>query len=263
MTPLSSITDRLPRAARDIARKRNRDVELVITGAEIELDRAILDELSDPLLHLLRNCIDHGIESPEERVAARQGPRRAAGARPGQPRPRPGAGGDRGRRPRDGPGEAQGRRGRARADHRRGRGAAAPTSEALLLCALPGRLHREGRDRHLRPRRRDGRGEAHRRERGRHARDRLRARARHPVHARACRSPSRWSTCSWSGSATRCSGCRSPRCRARSRPSTARSRAAADRAAPAGGTSCSRCTSCATLLSVPGAAAGRARAPTW
>jgi two-component system chemotaxis sensor kinase CheA len=47
----------------------------VITGAEIELDRAILDELADPLMHLLRNCIDHGLESPEERVAAKKGPR--------------------------------------------------------------------------------------------------------------------------------------------------------------------------------------------
>jgi two-component system, chemotaxis family, sensor kinase CheA len=69
MTPLSLITDRLPRAARDIARKRGREVDLVVTGAEIELDRAILDELADPMLHLLRNCIDHGLETPEERAA--------------------------------------------------------------------------------------------------------------------------------------------------------------------------------------------------
>ncbi|NTX51583.1 chemotaxis protein CheA [Myxococcus sp. CA039A] len=75
MTPLSLITDRLPRAARDIARRKEREVDLVITGAEIELDRAILDELADPLLHLLRNCIDHGLESPEERIAAKKGPR--------------------------------------------------------------------------------------------------------------------------------------------------------------------------------------------
>ncbi|MCP3059344.1 chemotaxis protein CheA [Myxococcus sp. K38C18041901] len=75
MTPLSLITDRLPRAARDIARRKEREVDLVITGAEIELDRAILDELADPLLHLLRNCIDHGLESPEERVTAKKGPR--------------------------------------------------------------------------------------------------------------------------------------------------------------------------------------------
>jgi two-component system chemotaxis sensor kinase CheA len=75
MTPLSLITDRLPRAARDIARRKEREVDLVITGAEIELDRAILDELADPLLHLLRNCIDHGLEAPEERVAAGKSPR--------------------------------------------------------------------------------------------------------------------------------------------------------------------------------------------
>ncbi|WP_199741942.1 chemotaxis protein CheA, partial [Corallococcus sp. CA047B] len=72
MTPLSLITDRLPRAARDLARRKEREVELVITGAEIELDRAILDELADPLLHLLRNCIDHGLEAPEERLAAKK-----------------------------------------------------------------------------------------------------------------------------------------------------------------------------------------------
>lgn len=70
MTPLSLITDRLPRAARDIARRKEREVDLVITGAEIELDRAILDELADPLLHLLRNCIDHGLEPAAERIAA-------------------------------------------------------------------------------------------------------------------------------------------------------------------------------------------------
>ncbi|HEX4620401.1 MAG TPA: chemotaxis protein CheA [Myxococcaceae bacterium] len=70
MTPLALIMDRLPRVARDIARRRERDVDLVVTGAEIELDRAILDELADPMLHLLRNCIDHGIEPPEERLQA-------------------------------------------------------------------------------------------------------------------------------------------------------------------------------------------------
>lgn len=74
MTPISVITDRLPRVARDIARKRGREADLVITGAEIELDRAILDELADPLLHLLRNCIDHGLESPEDRTAAGKKP---------------------------------------------------------------------------------------------------------------------------------------------------------------------------------------------
>ncbi len=67
MTPIDVITTRLPRAARDIARRRGRDVELIIEGATTELDRAIVDELNDPLLHLLRNAIDHGVEPPEER----------------------------------------------------------------------------------------------------------------------------------------------------------------------------------------------------
>ena len=75
MTPLSVVTDRLPRASRDIARRRNRDVELKLSGTEIELDRAIVDELADPLLHLLRNAIDHGIEPPDERTAVGKPPR--------------------------------------------------------------------------------------------------------------------------------------------------------------------------------------------
>jgi len=70
MTPVSVVTDRLPRAARDLARRTGREVELELSNTTVELDRAILDELGDPLLHLLRNCIDHGIETPEERVAA-------------------------------------------------------------------------------------------------------------------------------------------------------------------------------------------------
>lgn len=70
MTPVSVITDRLPRAARDIARRRDRDVDFQVIGGDIELDRSILDELADPLLHLLRNAIDHGLENPDERLAA-------------------------------------------------------------------------------------------------------------------------------------------------------------------------------------------------
>ncbi|MDP1916503.1 MAG: chemotaxis protein CheA [Myxococcales bacterium] len=75
MTPIAVITDRLPRAARDIARRRNRDVDLVITGEDIELDRAIVDELADPVLHLLRNAIDHGLEPTDERTAANKPPK--------------------------------------------------------------------------------------------------------------------------------------------------------------------------------------------
>jgi len=70
MTPLALVTERLPRAARDVARKLGKQVEVEVAGAEIELDRAILEELSDPLLHLLRNAADHGIELPHLRLLA-------------------------------------------------------------------------------------------------------------------------------------------------------------------------------------------------
>ena len=70
MTPLSMVTERLPRIARDVARKLGRQVDVEVLGAEIELDRAILEELSDPLLHVLRNAVDHGIEPPHLRLLA-------------------------------------------------------------------------------------------------------------------------------------------------------------------------------------------------
>jgi two-component system chemotaxis sensor kinase CheA len=68
MMPLEMIVDRFPRAVRDLARKRGKEVTFEILGKEIELDRAILEELPDPLLHIFRNSIDHGIEPPDERV---------------------------------------------------------------------------------------------------------------------------------------------------------------------------------------------------
>ena len=70
MTPLATVTERLPRAARDVARKLGRQVEVEVQGAEIELDRAILEELADPLVHVLRNAVDHGIEAPHLRLLA-------------------------------------------------------------------------------------------------------------------------------------------------------------------------------------------------
>jgi len=70
MTPLAVVTERLPRAARDVARKVGKQVDVEIRGAEIELDRAILEDLSDPLLHVLRNAVDHGIEPPHLRLLA-------------------------------------------------------------------------------------------------------------------------------------------------------------------------------------------------
>jgi two-component system chemotaxis sensor kinase CheA len=67
MTPVWQVFDRYPRLVRDLARQLDKQVALQVEGKEIELDRAILDELGDPLMHLLRNAVDHGIESPAER----------------------------------------------------------------------------------------------------------------------------------------------------------------------------------------------------
>ncbi|MCH7644970.1 MAG: chemotaxis protein CheW [Myxococcales bacterium] len=69
-TPLARIVDPLPRMAREVARRLDKRVELSIKGAEIELDRSILDRLSDPLVHLVRNAVGHGIEMPSVREGA-------------------------------------------------------------------------------------------------------------------------------------------------------------------------------------------------
>jgi two-component system chemotaxis sensor kinase CheA len=76
MTPVWQVFDRYPRLVRDLAHQLDKQVALRVEGKEIELDRAILDELGDPLVHLLRNAVDHGIESPAER---RRGGKRPEG----------------------------------------------------------------------------------------------------------------------------------------------------------------------------------------
>ena len=68
--PLAAITGPLPRAVRDIARATGKEVEFAVTGADTELDRVILESLSEPLTHLLRNAVAHGIEPPAERERA-------------------------------------------------------------------------------------------------------------------------------------------------------------------------------------------------
>jgi len=70
MTPLATMTDRLPRVARDVARKLGKEVEVEVNGAQIEIDRAILDELTDPVLHVIRNAVDHGLEPSHLRLLA-------------------------------------------------------------------------------------------------------------------------------------------------------------------------------------------------
>lgn len=67
MMPLESVVQRLPRMVRELARDEGKKIRFEVKGQDIELDRAILEQLSDPLIHLLRNCVGHGIETPEER----------------------------------------------------------------------------------------------------------------------------------------------------------------------------------------------------
>jgi two-component system, chemotaxis family, sensor kinase CheA len=67
MVPVWQVFDRFPRLVRDAARTLGKDVTLEIEGKEIELDRSMLDEIGDPIVHLLRNAVDHGIETPDER----------------------------------------------------------------------------------------------------------------------------------------------------------------------------------------------------
>ncbi|MFW6280499.1 MAG: chemotaxis protein CheA, partial [Halanaerobium sp.] len=69
MVPVGVMFSRFPRMIRDLSNKMNKEIDFVMEGQETELDRSIIDELSDPLTHLLRNAIDHGIEKPEERKA--------------------------------------------------------------------------------------------------------------------------------------------------------------------------------------------------
>ena len=75
MFPFSSLLEAFPKIVRDLSRDHGKEVDLVIRGEELEIDRRILEEMKDPLLHLVRNCISHGIELPSEREL-KQKPRR-------------------------------------------------------------------------------------------------------------------------------------------------------------------------------------------
>ncbi len=69
MVPIRQVFDRFPRMVRDISHSLQKNVELVIEGEQTELDRTVIDEIGEPLVHLIRNALDHGIEPPDERVA--------------------------------------------------------------------------------------------------------------------------------------------------------------------------------------------------
>ncbi len=68
MQPIEKVLSKFPRMVRDISRQRGKEVELVIKGQDTELDKTVIEEIGDPLVHIIRNAIDHGIEPPEERV---------------------------------------------------------------------------------------------------------------------------------------------------------------------------------------------------
>jgi two-component system chemotaxis sensor kinase CheA len=70
MLPISMVFSRLPRVVRDITAKSGKKVELEIVGEHTEVDKTVLEHIADPLMHLLRNALDHGIETPEQRTAA-------------------------------------------------------------------------------------------------------------------------------------------------------------------------------------------------
>jgi two-component system chemotaxis sensor kinase CheA len=69
MLPISFVFSRLPRLSRDLAEKLGKDVELQLIGETTELDKSVIEKIADPLTHLVRNAIDHGIEMPQERIA--------------------------------------------------------------------------------------------------------------------------------------------------------------------------------------------------
>ena len=70
MQPIGRLFNKYPRLARDLARQLGKDVELVLTGEETEIDKTMIEDLNDPLVHLVRNAVDHGVEDPAQRAAA-------------------------------------------------------------------------------------------------------------------------------------------------------------------------------------------------
>lgn len=75
MISLDTVMSRFPRMVRDIAKNEGKEVELVVESGNIELDRTVADRIVDPMMHLLRNCVDHGIETVEERIKAGKRPK--------------------------------------------------------------------------------------------------------------------------------------------------------------------------------------------
>jgi two-component system chemotaxis sensor kinase CheA len=74
MLPVRQVFERFPRLVRDLARQQGKQVELILEGEDTRVDKAIIDEIGEPLVHLIRNAVDHGVETPEARVASGKSP---------------------------------------------------------------------------------------------------------------------------------------------------------------------------------------------
>jgi two-component system chemotaxis sensor kinase CheA len=74
MLPIRTVFERFPRLVRDLARQQGKEIELILEGEETRVDKAIIDEIGEPLVHLIRNSVDHGIEGPAERAARGKSP---------------------------------------------------------------------------------------------------------------------------------------------------------------------------------------------
>ena len=245
MVPLGQVFDKLARVVRQISREVGKEVNLVVTGAETEIDKLIVEELSDPLMHMIRNAIDHAIEVRSDRLRvgeAARGDHRAQRVPEGQPRRHRG----RGRRSRNEP-RGHPRGGRPPRSRQPGRLRAALAARGALARLHAG-LHDAQRDRHgperpgRGPRRREDEHLEARRRRRRHERSReigarsspstlpITARDHQrppPSRSRAGSSPCRWRTSRRRSSSTLTqlrnidSGARWSRCEARRCPSAA------------------------------------------
>ena len=87
MLPIRATFEKFRRLVHDLARDLGKDVELTMEGADTELDKTVIDQLGDPLMHLIRNSMDHGIEPREVRVAGASGPRQRFISPRGTPAP--------------------------------------------------------------------------------------------------------------------------------------------------------------------------------
>ncbi len=136
MQPIGNAWQKLPRIVRDLCAELGKEIELEMHGAETELDRQVLELVRDPLTHLVRNCADHGIESPAARVAAgkpRNGTIRLIGLPPGRPHHHR----DRRRRPRPRYRAHQGQGHRDRARQAKPSLSANPTPRSAISSSRP------------------------------------------------------------------------------------------------------------------------------